>query len=104
MTASIIKIPDISNGDILEIKRRLGIGVKYSSIKSNYNLSYYDIKRLCRFFSDCDTDDSIQQAKDQIESDNRDKAIVDHRANYQKYKAYYTQYNRSRQAASQISS
>ncbi len=96
--ASVIKIPNQTNGDILEIKRRLDIGVKYSSIKTQYNMTYYDIKRVCRIFGGCDDDDSIQAKKDSITADNVIKQAVDHRANYEKYKDYYTTYNQERQA------
>lgn len=95
---SIIKLPNnISNDDIIEIKYRIEIGVKYSILKKKYNISYYDIKRLCRLFADCDTSDSVQMTKDRFAIENAEKRNVDHKINYQKYKKYYTKYNRERQ-------
>ncbi len=94
---SIIKLPEVSNDNIIEIKRRLNIGVTYSSIRRNFDLSYYEIKKICRIFNECNSNDSVQEMKNDIEADNREKGIVDHRANYQRYKPYYTQYNQDRQ-------
>lgn len=94
----VIKIPDYTNKEILEILKRVQLDVKYAAIKRKYGITYYDIKRICSMFSGCIFEDDCQEIKDKIEEQNRIDLIRDHRANYIKYKDYYTRYNRDRQA------
>lgn len=94
----VIKIPDYTDKQLLEILKRVELGVTYALIKKQYNITYYDIKRVCAIFKDCIFEEDCMKIKTRILEQNQKDLTRDHSANYQTYKDYYTDYNQLRQA------
>lgn len=86
------KVPDISPKELLEVKRKHDMGVKYARLKREYSISYYDIKIIIRLFSNCEFESDINKELDKINTENARSRIIDHKANYQKHKEYYKEY------------
>lgn len=97
----VIKIPNYTNKEILEIIKKINMGVKYIVVKSSYDISYYDIKRICGMFKDCMFEEDCDRIRDRIKEQNEIDVNVgrDYKRNYVVYKEYYTDYNRLRQAS-----
>ncbi len=88
------KVPNISAKDLLEVKRKRNMNIKFSHIKRQYNISYHDIKKICILFSDCEFESDIEAELERIRLHNEQCAIIDYRGNYQKYKDYYLDYSK----------
>ena len=89
-----IKIANISSRDLLEVKRKRCMGIKYAIIKRTYNISYNDIKNIVRHFSECEFEDDVNKKLEEINSINEQCRIIDYKGNYQKYKTYYKSYSK----------
>ena len=89
-----IKFPNISPKELLEVKRKHQMGVKYSRLKREYTISYHDIKIIIRLFADCEFESDINKAIEKINAENNKCTVIDYKANYQKYKSYYKQYSK----------
>ncbi len=88
------KVPNILPRELLEVKRKHEMGVKYARIKTDYNISYNDIKKIIRFFSNCEFESDINSVIEKINADNDKCSFIDHKANYQRYKQYYKEYSK----------
>jgi len=88
------KVPDISPKELLEVKRKRGKGIKFSTLKRSYNISYHDIKKICILFSDCEFESDVDDELQKIRDHNEECATIDYRGNYQKYKSYYLNYSK----------
>lgn len=97
------KVPHITSKELLEVKRKHHMGVKYARLKREYSISYYDIKIIIRLFSNCEFESDINKEIEKINVENAKSRIIDHKANYQKHKEYYKDYAK-RQYQRRISS
>jgi len=88
------KVPNISSKELLEVKRKRYMGIKYADLKRQYNISYNDILKICRFFSECNFEEEVNKELERINNENTKLKIIDHKANYQKYKKYYREYSK----------
>ena len=89
-----IKIPKISSKKILEILRKREFGVGYAYLGREYGVSYHDIKKIEKYFSNCNFEKDVDDEIEKINTDNAKCAIKDHKANYQRHKEYYKQYSK----------
>lgn len=93
-----IKIPQISAKHLLEVKRKREMGVPFAKLKREYEINYNDIKKICRIFESCMFEDEILSIIDRVNAENILIQIRDHRANYQRHKAYYLAYSKRKYA------
>jgi len=93
-----IKIPSISSKNILEVKRKFDMGVTYAKLKRDYNISYNDIKKILRYFADCQFESDVDGVINGIDEKNRRARVDAYKANYQKNKDYFQNYARSKYA------
>lgn len=94
-----------SNIDTLNILNNARMGVKYSRILADYNISPYKVKKIEKIFKDCHTVQDIKNKCIQLENekqkkkDSRLKKAMDHSAHYIKYRDYYKNYYASKRRA-----
>ena len=88
------KVPNICPKDLLEVKQKRKMGIKYATLKRKYNISYNDIKKIVRFFAECELESDIVDELERIKSHNIKCTTIDYKGNYQKYKKYYLKYSK----------
>lgn len=88
------RIPPYTVKEILEIKRKRDINIKYCILKKEYDISYYDIKKIERMFNGCEFEDDVEKRIDEVIEHNRlnEYRIKNYRIAYLKYKDYYQAY------------
>lgn len=90
------KVPNISPRELLEVKRKHHMGVKYAHLQKEYNISYHDVKKIVRFFSGCEFETDIVKTIANIDEENTQAPSINPQANYQKHKQYYKDYSKRR--------
>lgn len=92
----VVTFPPLASQTILDILIDLRDHKPYRVISRDYDVSVHYIKKMNRYFGQCNSSDKISAIRRRINIENhRVKAIsVDPQLNYQKYKAYYTKYGR----------
>lgn len=93
-----LKVPDLSSKDILEIKNKFKLGVTYAKLKREYNISYYDIKKICLLFDTCLFEDDVSKTRDEIQVRNQIKKRESYKINYRKHRAYFLAYSKNQYA------
>ncbi len=91
-----IKVPNLTPKEILEVKRKKLLGLTYAKLKRDYNIAYNDIKKIMILFAECEFEKDIEDKLKIINERNKIKTIRDRKVEYQKYKDYYMKYNDKR--------
>lgn len=93
-----IKIPNITPREILEVMRKKKLGVPNTISQREYNITYNDIKKIMNLFSNCHFENEVEKTIETINEQNRIGKIRDRKAEYRKYRPYYMEYNRIRRS------
>ena len=88
------KIPNITTKQILEVKRKFGMGIEYYILRRDYGISYNDINKINDMFKNCEFEDDIIARIDEIKRERELKRIRKYKENYQRNKAYFLEYSK----------
>lgn len=94
----VVTFPPVASQTILDILIDLRDNKPYRVISRIYDVSVHYVKKMNRYFGECNSSDEISAIRRRINIENhRVKTVsIDPQVNYKKYKAYYIRYGRAR--------